>query len=211
MPFHPYDNRILSNAGASVADIYDVKGSQAPLEYLDSQDVKTVHEMGGTIFAERLGGSIIQASVTGVLQSANWDINMLKPVFPPGVSRILNISIIASDAARVSAAQISFYKTTGFREMPLFTWDSAVDTEVPMRWTWNGSAGDFFHLRPSGGTLGVPTMLIGSGQQDRVEEMRVRGRTLAFGAGTVSLYVTIYFAYCTLTGPGSRGLPIPAW
>ena len=43
--------KILSQAGISLADLYNVEGSIAGIEQLDTRELPIVHEMSGTIFS----------------------------------------------------------------------------------------------------------------------------------------------------------------
>ena len=202
--------KILSQAGISLADVYDVEGSIAGIEQLRSEEVQLVHEMGATIFSERVSGAIRRATTGDINQSTTWDIVLTD--LPAGVSRILGVSVFADVGSRVNDAAVSLRDPTGGREIPVFLWDSTQGVLVVARMRDDGAAAATFNVLASTLNIGaVPSMLIGEGQPQRVNEIAFRGGTNAFGAGTVEVIMLVYLALAQVGGISSRGLPVPGW
>ncbi len=206
--------KILSQAGMSLADIYDIEGSIAGVEHLSSHEVQTVHEMGGTIAAERIGGFIARATTGAIAQSTAW--NVLFTEFPPTPFRILGVSVMDNSGGTVSNCQISIKNNaviTAGREIPIFVWDTTADSEVPVRWVNNGAAvTEFRDLRqavPSVG--GLPSMGFGDTSRMQTPTLVFRGSTAAFGGGTAEVIAQVYGAWMELGGISSYGLPVPGW
>lgn len=200
--------KILSRSGDSLADTYDVQGSIAGIETLESREVSLVHEMGGTLFSERVSG-FIRRQVTGdIVQSTTFDfVNADLPNVP---YRVLGVSVLASAANKTTQAAVSLRDPISGREIPIFVWDVANDKTSLVRIVENGAAsGNFLALIPNQ-TL-VPNMGIGSGQPQQVNELAFRGKSSAFGAGTVELTMLVYVAFSQIGGLSSRGLPLPGW
>ena len=64
--------KILSQAGDSLADSYDVAGSIAGVDDLITQDVQLLHEMGGTIFSERLTSQVLTIASGSIAQNSEY-------------------------------------------------------------------------------------------------------------------------------------------
>lgn len=201
--------KILSQAGITLADVYNVEGSVAGIEQLETRELTIVHEMGGTIFSERLTGAIRRIT-TGAL-TQNTDFNVVITDLPDGIWRVLNVLVIASATTRVSRAQLSIRDALDGREVPMLVWDVANDLESIVEIVENGGAtGSQFALIPATGWQ-TPTMGVGIGQRATVNELALRGRTSSFGAGNVTVIALIYIAHSHVGGISSRGLPIPGW
>jgi len=199
--------KILSQAGNSLADTYDVVGSVAGIDELETRELPIVHEMGGTVFSERLRGEIGRLPTAALNQSATFDISL---ALPEAVSRILAVLVLADTAARVDEAQVSIRQGVTGREMPIFLWDTADNVESTIRIIENGgAAGDQVALIPD--PRQVPNMAFGTAQPVGQSVLVFRGNTAAFGAGTVTLVALVYHAFSQLEGVSSRGLPIPSW
>jgi len=201
--------KILSRSGDSLADTYDVVGSVAGIETLDSKDVTLLHEMGSTLFSERCSGFVRRGITAALNQSTVFDITIAG--LPAGMYRVLNALVLVTNAARVSHCNISLRSLANGREMPFFIFDINQDTESNIRLDENGSGvGNRVELN---GKLGMlPTLGISAGQPQRVgEDILFRGVTDAFGAGTVTLTALIYVGFSQVGGISSRGLPLPAW
>jgi len=205
--------KILSRSGSSIADIYDVAGSIAGVEHLETHTVPVMHEMGALIASERMGGQIRRVATGDLLQSVTWD--LVIPGIETGIMRILGISIVADNGARVNRAQMSIANNsliTAGNEIPVFAWSVADGAEISLRWVDNGAAvGNQALLINQIIGPSVPNMVFGSGQPQVVGNIRFRGDTTAFGAGTVALTAQVYFASTQLRGVRSVGLPIPGW
>jgi len=205
--------KVLSQAGISLADMYDVEGSIAGVEQLESREVQVVHELGATIAAERLVGNIVRLSTGALIQSSGW--NLLFPSLPTTPFRILGVAVIAITAARVDNCQVSIRNNaviTDGVEIPIFVWDGTADAEVPFRWVNNGAAiAEGRYLRQAAPIVGMPSMGFGDTSREDTPSIVFRGSTTAFGAGTVEIVGEIYTASMALGGVSSFGLPIPSW
>jgi len=202
-------SKILGKSGDSLADVYDVQGSIAGVEELDSESVKVVHEMGATIFSERFSTTLRRTTSTAIAQNIAFKVDVTD--LPSTPSRILGISVIAT-LDRIEKCSMAVADPLSSREMPFFVWDTNVDASIPVRWDDNGggTVSEFF-LRPLGGYLGIPLMLGGSGQPQTVPDLIFRGLSTGFGAGEVAVVATMMIAFSAVGGLDSRGLPIPGW
>lgn len=205
--------RILSQAGNSLADVYDVAGSIAGIETLETRDLPIVHEMGGTVFSERLSGNLIRRGTGAIAQNTTWDLTVLAANTPEGIFRIFSVFLFA-DQTRVDRASVLLQQTLpNVGEQPIFIWDTLVDQTSNIRFSdAGGVSGNQFAFIPVN-PQPLPILAIGSGQQQTVGDTIVfRGLTTGFGAGTVTVVALIYVASPELsTAINSRGLPIPSW
>ncbi len=205
MPFHP--KKILAQAGVSLADAYDVEGSIVGVENLDATDVKTVHEMGATIHAERIGGTIIALSTGALAQSITWNTGI---TLAANVTRILGLQMISNSAARTARAAVMLTDLPPtINDLPIMWWDTG-DTIAAINMTIEGTLAAVNVLQPTLPPL-LPNLLIGTNQQNAVPVINFRGVTTAFGAGTVVHTLMIYTATAGEPGVSSRGLPTPSW
>lgn len=202
--------KILSRAGVSLADTYDVRGSRAHVQLLEPREVTLVHEMGGTINSERIGSFIRRGTTTALLQSATFDI--LLQNLPDGIWRILGVQIFANVIARVATAAVLLRDPTSEREIPLLAFDAANDTETAIRMEDDGlGIATHFLLNTSSPFLS-PGLGVGTGQRQQVNELVLRGVTAAFGAGTVNIRMIIQIAFTHVGGGlSSIGLPLASW
>lgn len=205
--------KILAQAGISLADVYDVVGSIAGVSQLLSQEgVGLQHEMGGTLFSERLRGNIERLTTGDLAQNVTWDLTF---TIDPGIHlyRVLGVYVQADAPARVTQAQVSLRSAEQGRELPIFIWDSTNDVDTNIRVLENGAAvtSDFamMQTRPQA----MPSLGISGDQRTRVgDEIVFRGLTSGFGAGTVEVVALFYLAFPSFTSSvSSRGLPLPAW
>jgi len=201
--------KVLSKAGDSLADTYDVEGSIAGIEQLETRDLGIVHEMGATVFAERFGGRVRRATTGNILQSTTWDLFITD--MPATPSRIFGVSIVTTQAGRVSNAAVMAHDSINLREIPLVIWDSG-EPNITARFQENGAAAANINFLVSSLNLeNLPSMLIGAGQRNTIDQIAFRGLTTAFGAGNVAITCLVYVAAADLGGVSSRGLPIPSW
>lgn len=202
-------SKIQAKSGDSLADVYDVVGSIAGVEELLSKDVNLVHEMGRTIFSERLSGTIFRLVTADLAQNVGWDI----PLTPaPNVpARLLNIQVLADVAGRVTDAQVSLTGAQGSNDidMPFFIWDTN-DLERSIRFVRVQTVFNMIALIPAA-VPQVPSLLIGAEQPNNVGAISFRGTTSGFGAGTVTLEAIVYLGFPIQRGVSSRGLPLPGW
>lgn len=205
--------KILSQSGDSLADVYDVKGSIAGIDQLETRELPIVHEMGNTVFSERLGAEIVRLPTGDILQNANFDVTLASP--PPNIFRVLGVVVLLDTTTRINIAQVSLRSTVG-REVPFFVWDIADDIETSIRIVENNAAAtNTIALRSRFGPQGgVPTLGVSDGQPRMVgEEIVFRGRAAGFGAGTVECIALVHLASPEVTqgSLSSRGLPVPGW
>ncbi len=205
-------SKILAQAGTSLADTYDVVGSIAGIDNLESQDVNLVHEMGATIFSERFAGVVRRLVTAAVAQNTAFDVVLASP--NPAPSRILGITVHADVGARTNDVALFARDPVLGDEILLWNWFTTEDTMQTIRTVVAGAAAANEQLFKaiSGSPGNVPSMLTGGGQAQRVSEIVLRGNTNGFGAGTVTITALVYLAFATdPTGLSSRGLPIPSW
>jgi len=115
--------KILSRSGESLADVYDVEGSIAGVDQLLSHDVNLVHEMGGVLMSERLGGTIAAIQTAAILQNVNFGIGLTLGATPV---RLLNVALYASVVARTARAAIHItdQAPAGITDVPISVWDT---------------------------------------------------------------------------------------
>lgn len=202
--------KILSKSGESLADAYDVQGSIAGIDELISREVSLVHEMGSTIFSERLNGQILRIATGAVAQNVNFDITVQN--LPTTPLRVHAVTLFASVQARTSLASVSLRARNLDREVAVLAWDSGFDNEVSWRASDNGAAvGTHILLRPTGGYFPNGPNLMGGGNVEVVNVIMLRGLTSGFGAGTVEIVASVYISFSALAGISSEGLPLPSW
>ena len=150
--------KILSQSGDSLADAYDIEGSIAGIDNLLSEEVNLVHEMGATIFSERLSSRILSISAGAISQSSSLDINFSVNE----MSRLLGIQVLTSAAARLSIVQVSITSPPAVdnSDMPIFVWDGGGDSFRTARLLINGSFQTLELLLPGNVPL-LPNLLIG--------------------------------------------------
>jgi len=203
--------KILTKSGESLADMYDVEGSIAGVENLISEDVNLVHEMGAEIHSERLGGVIVNLpSANG--QSESWAVTT---TLGDNISRILGIQVLTDTASRLQRVQVSITDDQGTpaanTDLPLMCWDTVAGlAEFEIDIHIDGSNMNLFMLQNLTPGL-MPSLMIGRDQRAPVRTISMRGKTLAFGAGTVTTRAVVYVAFPGLGGVSSKGLPTPSW
>ena len=206
-----HSRKILAQAGSSLADIYDVQGSVIGLEELDASHVKAVHDLGGTIFSERLRGLIIRMDSTAIAQ--NIDFEVIAGGLPNNIQRVLNIAIVARETTRILNCSLALQTAAGTREFIIQSWDSTPDVEHRVRF-FDGVLGDHFLLVP--GFNQLPTIIAPHSDENDMLSLVFRGTASAFGAGTVTVKAWVYLlrpgpGTPTPGTPSSHGLPIPSW
>ena len=198
--------KILGQAGTSLADQYDIEGSIAGVEILDSEEVKTVHEMGGVMFSERLGGTIIELSSGDIAQNISSSTNLN---LGPDMGRILGVQMFALPAARTSRCQVSIADAVLSTDLPLTYWETG-DPEKTIDISSGGSLLTSNLLEPTSPPL-LPNLAIGADSRNPTPFVIFRFRSSGFGAGTVLIKAVLYFAFASVSGLSSRGLPLPGW
>lgn len=209
--------KILSQAGISLADAYNVQGSIAGIESLESREVALVHEMGATIFSERIATFIYRPITTGILQSAAWNTRYI--FIPDVVTRLVGITVCVpvAEAGRIDRAQVSVETLSGTvvtAEIPVWMWNAAQDVLSTMHWSdAGGAAASYEFMRPANGPQ-LPLLLVGTQAHFSGAMIQFRGVTNAFGAGTVDPILQLHVLFSSLQADSvgrTWGLPIPSW
>jgi len=204
-------SKVLAQAGISLADTYDIEGSIAGVEQLQAKDVSLVHEMGATIFSERLVQVVRRIATGDLLQTVSFDTSISD--LPSTPTRVQGC-IVTADADRVLNCGVFLRDPFDQREHPIFVWDSAVDDAINIRMRDDGAAAATrIFLRPSVLSGGIPNMLMGSEQRRGTQDVVFRVNTTTFGAGTVDVVAQVLIAFANVQGSvvSSYGLPIPSW
>jgi len=200
--------RILGQSGVSLADTYDVAGSVVGIDTLESRGVGLVHEMGSTIFAERLSGRIAIAATGDIAQ--NTVFAAIISNFPSVAIRILGVMVAVDTVARVTRAAVMVRtEIATAQELPIWIWDG-VNT-LTVRMVDAGTESNVAVLVPEPDMSQLPSMLVGDDQPEVINQIVVRGLTSGFGAGTVEIFLRVYVAFAGAGGITSRGVPIPGW
>jgi len=202
--------KILSRAGVSLADTYDVQGSIAGIEELESREVTLVHEMGATIFSERFSSFVRRAIADSVSQSTAFE-SVLSDL-PTIPWKVLGITVWITTTARLDQVSVTVLDPVGGREILIWAWDTTTnDEEITVRLTDLGALGTRIVLRPHT-PLGIAPMIVaGNSQPQHLGSVALRGITGAFGAGTVSTIMLMNIGFAQVGGISSKGLPIPSW
>lgn len=203
--------RILSRTGVSLADQYDIEGSIAGVERLESKEVHLVHEMGAVIFAERMSGRIRRAQTGGITQSTAFNTSITD--MPGAAVRLLALQAFVSDATRLTHMNISLgvSQLAPAQDIPVWAWNLGDPTRT-VSLTDDGSIVTSTMMLPV--IDQVPNLLIGDLQAFTVNEINIRGFTEAFGAGTIVMTILAYLAFSSAERDGglsSVGVPFPGW
>jgi len=205
--------KVLAHAGVSLADSYNIKGGSVGVEELDVKDVKGVHDMGATMFSERLESHLLQIDTGAMAQNFTWGNSLI--TIPDGPNRLVGLSVLSDTAARITNCAVSLRDAQSLRELPIWVWDINDDAESPFPWSDDGdTVAPVFYLRPT--TYLLPTLLTRMGVLMGMPEILFRGLTAGFGAGTVTVFLLMHMARANPLSPGSgapsaHGLPVPSW
>jgi len=198
--------KILSQAGNSLADMYDVEGSIAGIDQLVTSELPIVHEMGGTVFSERLSFGVRRLASSSA-QSLNFILTATD--LPRVPTRLLGVQVFCNNAARLVRMGVYANNPRTSQDFPLWVWDTV--NSVSMRIEDNVVVADLDLLTPVIGATGQASFAGASGQPQSFEDITLRGTTTAFGAGTVAFTALMYLAFAQIRRPSSRGLPVPGW
>lgn len=203
--------RILSQSGNSLADIYDVRGSIAGIDNLETKDLPITHEMGGTVFSERFSTQTLSEFVDDFAQNTGFNRTMTLPTNTPYL-RIMSAAVFVDVTARITLASLSLIDEAGV-EIPFWSWDSADDNETSVRHTVDGgAAATTIFLRPTQPYFGsIPGLIALAGQPLTTPTISFRGLSSGFGAGTVQITALLHVGFPRQTGVSARGLPVPSW
>jgi len=206
-------SKILSQAGTSLADTYDVEGSIVGVENLESTDVHLFDEMGGRVFSERLQSFIITLQTGGVSQSTAFDVNA--GGIPDSPNRIVGAVLLSDVAARVTNCSLAILDPENGVELPFLAWDTSDDQDIAYRGDVGAGTANLILMRPTGG-VNLPWLMSRIGVGKNMPSLQLRGVTAAFGAGTVVITGLVLLARANPGNPApgapsSHGLPIPSW
>ena len=208
--------KIQAQAGNSLADIYDVKGSIAGIETLETEQLSLVHELGKTVFSERFSTRVLRATTGAMLQNVTFDL-VLTPASgveaPPGIpARLLGVTALSDSGGRISTAAVMVREPVSGREVPVWAHLTA-DGRMAVRIRENdGAAAPLDLLIPDPAVVQLPAFIGGVEQPLFTNEVAMRGLTTGFGAGDVTIFFLLYIAFAEVgVVPSSRGLPIPSW
>ena len=201
--------KILSKSGDSLADNYDVAGSVAGIDQLNSEDVNLVHEMGGQLVSERMGARVLVIPSGLIAQSTAFITNFFTG---NGITRILAIQVVTNGIGGLANLAVSVTTPVGVTstDVPLFGWDSTGGLAVAIQVLINNTLATLSMLTPEA-AIQVPQIMMGQNQAEPVSTLTMRGLTNAFGGGTIETTALIYTASPNVGGLSSRGLPMPSW
>ena len=204
--------QIRSQTGMSLADVYDVEGSIAGIDQLESREVHLSHEMGATVFSERLAGRILVASTGATVQNTDFSANLAQDVLPQTTARILTVLVSVDASSRLARCAVVLRETFLAQEIPIWVWDGSNETTLEL--SVGAPTASLISLDPNPVYTRLPTLQLG-GNVSATHDWRIflRGRTSGFGAGDVDISMHVQFAFPDSRGSGlsSRGLPIPSW
>jgi len=201
--------KILSRSGDSLADIYDVEGSVAGIEQLETRDLPIVHEMGATIVSERFTTRVFRIPTGAIAQDITFRVEL--STLPATPTRLLGIQVITNTVARLTRVTVLGTDPTVEQDIPIWVWNATASEVVALVDAGALASFDVLEQHP---TMAIaPTFVGGNGQQDNmVSNVTLAGLTSGFGAGTVTITALLYLAFprgdINISG---RGLPIPSW
>jgi len=205
--------KILSQAGESLADMYQAEGSIAGIEQLETRELPIVHEMGATVFSERFRLSILRIAAGATAQ--NTDIDVSVTTLPEAITRILGVQVFSDTVARVLSAQVSTHSPTLTpiavqQDFPIWAWDGTNSNSIRLQDL--NTIATFDLLTPVVGGH-IPSFITPGTDQGAfpVRDIELRGRTTGFGAGTVTLTALLYLASTFAGGISSFGARVPSW
>jgi len=209
-----HDTRIGNQSGISLADQYDVPGSIAGLHRLDTEEVKTVHDMSATLFAERASGRIFRIATGALTQSVDFEV--VGSAMGGTQSRIygiqVQIDIAIGDVLDIARCAVVARSSETNREIPIWMWNNVDGATIRMD-DGTGTLANEVFLVPNPLFTMPPFMLFGPSQPLFVDQIAMRGSTAAFGAGDVTITALVYSAIATdqVSGSESFGVPVPSW
>ena len=201
--------KILSQSGDSLADIYDVEGSIAGIDHLETHELPIVHEMGATIFSERFSTAVRRIITPALLQTVSFSqVDSDLPVMP---TRLLSLAVISDAGARIQSLALVANDPAVNQDVPIWVYDET--NFLPIRLALEGSAVATYDLLLGNiQATNLPNMVGGSGQHSTmVSALALRGITTTFGAGTVFVQALLHLGFAFQRGLSSRGVPFPSW
>ena len=201
--------KILSQGGRSLADMYQAEGSIAGIDNLETRDLPIVHEMGATLFSERFRSTARQVRSGNLAQSTNIELEINN--MPAAITRLVGIAVITDMVGRVSFVQVSLFDPITDQDFPIWAWDSTGIART-IRLRDNGATAVVNTLTAEPGNIFLPCFTGGEDQGALPQhQIRVRGATTAFGAGTVFVNVHLEVAFTFTGGVSAFGARVPSW
>lgn len=203
--------KILSRSGDSLADIYDVEGSIAGIDQLETRELPIVHEMGGTVFSERFTTRVFRITSGALAQNLAYAVELI--TLPETPARLLGIQVFVDSTARTTRVAVLATDPTLGQDFPLWVWNAAAADTAVVTFEDASTHANRSLLIPWLGINVYPAFVGGRDQQDSmVSSVTLSGLTSGFGAGTVTATALLYLAFprgdINISG---RGLPIPSW
>jgi len=206
---------IQGDAGASLAETYDVKGSQVRISELVDKEVHLTDELGQRVFSERARFSVIEFQTSALAQNIAFNVEQGGIVDAP--NRILGFECFGNNASRLAHVSLAISNTITGREIPIWKWQLAVNdmTEMNVQWSEDGEA-VATTINYATGMPFDPQLLLRMGLQSDMPSLIMRGITSGFGAGTqiITGVLTLLRPTSLDPSPGepsSHGLAIPSW
>jgi len=218
--------KILGDSGKSLGDAYDIEGSQIAIKNLNSEEgVTLVHEMGHTMFAERLFARILMWDSGLLNQStsfyarstqAGWAAGATAPAVPVRVYGCLAFIDVGDGwATHVTRCAILAHivddGTGEGQDFPVWVWNGTGNSTIRMQSSAATAVPQVGDADPSQGVFPSPFLLQGGNRASQVDELVLSGTTAAFGAGTTRITAKALIASPDPAGLSSLGVPIPSW
>jgi len=198
--------KILSQAGKSLADVYDVVGSIAGIDQLVSQEVSLTHDMASTIFSERMSSQVLGNSTGAILADTDIDTEITGlPATPFRIHGVTLFNAGTTTVARLSHMIVVVKDGDADRESIIWMWAGTIETQ-----RIEADEKEILMPEVAFGTR-LPSIGMGGDQPATVPQVFMRGKTLDFGAGTVNIGGRLHISFSQLEGVSSVGLPIPSW
>jgi len=188
--------------------MYDVEGSIAGIESLESREVSLVHEMGTVLFSERVTFTVRRALSGDILQSTSF--NAVLTNLPRTPTRLLAVTVLSDQSTRIANLAVLVRSSRQEREIPVWVADVAGGTVDIRLEDDRGGVTTFNIWQPLAALTQLPSYTGGIDQPQSLEQIALRGTTSGFGAGTVEVTALYHIEFTDRGGIGSKGLPIPS-
>lgn len=206
--------KILSRSGESLADLYDVEGSIAGIDQLETRELPIVHEMGNTLFSERLRTRVFRVTTGAILQDVSFRIEL--DTLPETPCRLLGLQVISDNKARILRCAVYLTDPSLPQDFPVWVLSGATPTGESLVMEDAGTSATFDLLEPIAPNNQFPSFTggreQGGGTDTMVSQLTLQGRSTGFGAGSVVITALALLAFPARdVNISSRGLPIPSW
>jgi len=201
--------KVLGRSGFSIPDTYDIRGSKVDIQDIDAANPPLVHELGATIFMERLSMGVFILETGNVAQSTNFDVTFA--LADVSVARVLAVEVVNDAVGQTAHANVALRDDPAEREIGIWTWDATNDAEHLIRRQLQGAAISNMGLLRPNAQVQVPSLMLGLDHRDPVNMIAFRGATTAFGAGNMTFDCQVLLAFSHEDGINSFGVPIPGW